>query len=56
MKEIDLKVKKGEFICLVGAVGSGKTSLLNVMNENLIYVPDSLIEREKDKVRTNEDL
>ena len=44
-KQIDLqqfekfKVKTGEFVCVVGEVGAGKTSLLNALIGNMIYVP-----------------
>ncbi len=32
LKGIDLKIEKGEFTCLVGSSGCGKTSLLNILN------------------------
>ena len=39
LKAIDLKVKKGEFVCIIGDVGSGKSSLLSSIIGDLIYVP-----------------
>ena len=42
LKNIDLDIRKGEFVCIVGSVGSGKSSLLNVINGNLIFVRDEL--------------
>jgi ABC-type lipoprotein export system ATPase subunit len=42
LKNIDLNIRKGEFVCIVGSVGSGKSSLLNVINGNLIFVRDEL--------------
>lgn len=39
IKDIDLKVKKGEFVVIVGEVGSGKTSLLNTIIGEMIHVP-----------------
>ena len=42
MKDISFNVKKGEFICVIGDVGSGKSSLLNAINGDMIYVcPDN---------------
>jgi len=32
LKNIDLEIKKGEFICLIGESGSGKTTLLSILS------------------------
>jgi ABC-type multidrug transport system fused ATPase/permease subunit len=48
LDEIDLKFKKGEFICVVGAVGSGKTSLLNAIAGNLVYLPEPALKKGAD--------
>ena len=29
LKNLDLTIKQGEFVCIIGDVGSGKSSLLN---------------------------
>ena len=43
LQDIDLCIKKGEFLCIIGDVGSGKSSLLNAIIGDLIYVPSSSI-------------
>ena len=43
LKEIDLKIKKGQFVCIIGKVGSGKSSLLNAMIGDLLPVPEKII-------------
>ena len=43
LKSIDLSIKKGEFVCIIGDVGSGKSSLLNAIIGDLIYVPQNSI-------------
>lgn len=47
LKDIDLKIKKGHFVCIIGKVGSGKSSLLNAMIGDLLPVPDKIIESYK---------
>ena len=37
LKQIDLKIKQGEFVCVIGDVGSGKSSLLNSIIGDLLY-------------------
>ena len=38
LRDINFTVKKGEFVCIIGEVGSGKSSLLNAMLNNMIQV------------------
>jgi ABC-type proline/glycine betaine transport system ATPase subunit len=44
LKNIDLRVKKGEFIIVIGKIGSGKSSLLHALLNEMTFVPDSEIE------------
>ena len=39
LKDINLEVRKGEFICVIGDVGAGKSSLFNAINGDMIFVP-----------------
>ena len=41
LKEINLKIKKGEHIAVIGKVGSGKTCLLNSFVNNLSIINDN---------------
>ena len=45
LKDINLKVQKGEFVCIIGDVGSGKSSLLNSIIGDLIYVPQDEVDK-----------
>ena len=45
LKNIDIKIKKGEFTCIIGDVGSGKSSLLSTIIGDLLYVSPSLIQK-----------
>ena len=45
LKALDLQVYKGEFICVIGDVGSGKSSLLHAIIGDMIHVPESDIEQ-----------
>eukprot|EP00345_Euplotes_harpa_P014311 CAMPEP_0168352156 /NCGR_PEP_ID=MMETSP0213-20121227/22369_1 /TAXON_ID=151035 /ORGANISM="Euplotes harpa, Strain FSP1.4" /LENGTH=926 /DNA_ID=CAMNT_0008363285 /DNA_START=845 /DNA_END=3626 /DNA_ORIENTATION=+ len=44
LKNIELEVEKGEFLCIIGEVGSGKSSLLNLIMGDMIYVSDETAE------------
>ena len=41
LKNINFKIKKGEHICIIGEVGSGKTCLLNAIINNLLVLNNS---------------
>ena len=39
-----MQIKKGEFVTIIGDVGSGKSSLLHSIIGDLIYVPQGEID------------
>ena len=41
---INMQIKKGEFITIIGDVGSGKSSLLHSIIGDLIYIPQGEID------------
>ena len=41
LTNINLTVKKGEFICIIGEVGSGKSSLIQAILNNMIIIPNT---------------
>jgi len=51
LRNIHLKVGKGEFVCVIGDVGAGKTSLLSAINGDLVYVPDSEVSEPVETLR-----
>ena len=51
LKDIDISVKKGSFVVIIGETGSGKTTLLNSMIGELIYLPDQIIKEVGDAKR-----
>lgn len=44
LKGIDLKIKKGELVIIIGKVGSGKSSLLSTIIGDLLPVPQKQID------------
>lgn len=39
LKDIKIQIRKGEFVIVIGDVGSGKSSLLHSIIGDLIYIP-----------------
>lgn len=44
LRDIDLEFFRGEFVCVIGDVGCGKSSLLNSIIGDLLYVSDEQIQ------------
>ena len=42
---MSLQVKQGEFICVIGDVGSGKTSLLNCLTNDMLHTENIFYQR-----------
>ena len=47
IKNLSLQIKKGEFVRIIGEVGSGKSSLLNAILGDMIYIDNDIIEEYK---------
>ena len=45
LKDIDLQIKVGEFVCIIGEVGAGKSSLLKAIIGDLLYIEQSEIDK-----------
>jgi ABC-type bacteriocin/lantibiotic exporter with double-glycine peptidase domain len=45
LKNIFLKIRAGEFVCIIGDVGSGKSSLLSALIGDLLYVSQDQIDK-----------
>ena len=51
LRDINLSIKQGEFVCIIGDVGSGKSSLLNAIIGDLQYLdPYFLVEEGAEKL------
>jgi ABC-type cobalamin/Fe3+-siderophores transport system ATPase subunit len=44
LRDLDITIKKGEFVCIIGDVGSGKSSLFSAIIGDMIHVPQAEIE------------
>lgn len=44
LKNLDITIRKGEFVVVIGDVGSGKSSLLNAIIGDMIYLPQNEID------------
>lgn len=49
LKNITLNIEKGEFICIIGEIGSGKSSLINALMADLIYMSNETVKDLEDK-------
>jgi len=43
LKHMNLQIRKGEFVCIIGDVGSGKSSLLSSLIGDMLYVNENFI-------------
>lgn len=54
LKSINISIKKGEFVCIIGEVGSGKSSLISALLADMIYVPTEVYSNLKEKEMSEE--
>ena len=50
LKSLELTIYKGEFILIIGEVGAGKSSLINSILGDMIYVNEATLKEFKDKI------
>ena len=44
LRNLNITIKRGEFVCIIGDVGAGKSSLLSALIGDMLCVPASYIE------------
>jgi len=54
LKDLNFTVKKGEFVCIIGDVGSGKSSLLATLIGDLKYLHANQKNKIEDKACSDE--
>jgi len=45
LSNINLEVKHGEFVCIIGDVGSGKSSLLSAMIGDMLHIDKRALDK-----------
>lgn len=55
LKNLNLRIKKGEFVCIIGDVGSGKSSLLSALIGDMLHLDSKYIDTNGSKELYNED-
>lgn len=53
LKNINLDIKHGEFMCIIGDVGSGKSSLLSALIGDMLYLPSQYIQNNQNRLLTD---
>jgi ABC-type uncharacterized transport system ATPase component len=56
LKELNLYIRHGEFVCIIGDVGSGKSSFLNAIIGDLLYLDPEFIESQQEMSLSDEGL
>jgi ATP-binding cassette subfamily C (CFTR/MRP) protein 1 len=54
IKDMNLKIKQGEFVCIIGDVGSGKSSLLSSVIGDLLYANPTFMVANGEEPTTHE--
>ena len=44
LRNLNLSIMKGEFVCIIGDVGSGKSSLLSTLIGDMLHLPSDLLQ------------
>jgi len=44
LKNISLKIKKGQFVCIIGEVGAGKSSLINAILGEMVFIDNETLQ------------
>lgn len=47
LKNITLKIPKGQFVCIIGKTGAGKSSLLSALCGELLTIPHNVLDNYK---------
>ena len=49
LRDIEITIKKGELVCIIGDVGAGKSSFLNAIIGELIYTNQTFLDQNSGK-------
>ncbi|CAI2360453.1 unnamed protein product [Moneuplotes crassus] len=54
LQDINLQIQEGEFVCVIGEVGSGKSSLLSAILGDMLYLSTETIDANQDRTLDDE--
>ena len=53
LRDINLNIRHGEFVCIIGDVSSGKSSLLSAIIGDLLYLDSEYVSQNEDLIITD---